>query len=164
MRAGLAMLLLLGACSQNSADTAVVEDSGPMLPKRVTLTIKAPPGQLVQTVDGLWLRAQPGTKEAPIQLREGPASIAERGFFKSWVGHPNCAVEPQVKSLKLSGIGGWIDQVELRCPGQWFGVLHFDLTIIVERQIEALRGADDPRRRLGLEPEAEDKPEGWKAP
>jgi hypothetical protein len=119
---------------------------------------------LVQTVDGLWLRAEPGTAKAPIQLREGPASVAEHGFFKSWVTHPSCATEPVVKSLELSGIDGWIDRVELRCPGEWFGELHFDMTIIVERQIEALRGADDPRRRLGLEPADDDELKEWKAP
>jgi len=49
-------------------------------PKKVVLTIKAPPDQLVETPQGLWLKAGLGTKESPVVVKDGPASIAELGF------------------------------------------------------------------------------------
>jgi hypothetical protein len=156
----LVVLALLGliACSKETsaptpAQPVAVEDPGP---KEVVLTIKAPPGQLVETPQGLWLKANLGTEDAPIEVRDGPASIAELGFSKTWVDHPPCPVDVGVASQKLTGGVRWIDRVRVRCQERWYGDLFFDLTDVVERQIESLRGADNPRALLGLDKPAQD--------
>jgi hypothetical protein len=148
------LALLVVACSQNEtprpapgpAPTSIQEG-----PQEVVLTVKAPPGQLVETPQGLWVKAHLGTKAHPLELQDGPASIAELGFARTWVDHPACPHAVSVRSKELLGGDRWIDRVEVRCKDKWFGELYFDLTVVVERQLEALRGADNPRARLGLE-------------
>lgn len=148
------LALLLVACSQNETPKVVSKPALARLeegPKEVVLTIKAPPGQLVETPQGLWVKAHLGTKAHPVELQDGPASIAELGFARSWVDHPACPEAVSVRSKELVGGDRWIDRVEVRCKDKWFGELYFDLTVVVERQLEALRGAENPRARLGLE-------------
>ena len=152
----LAVFLAIFGCAGCKGDTPA--KSGPTEvpqqpagPEEVVLTIKAPPGQLVETPQGLWMTAGLGTKDSPILLKDGPASIAELGFARTWVDHPPCAKEVGVRSKELVGGKRWIDRVEIRCDQKWYGEIFFDLTTVVERQIEALRGAEDPRVRLGLE-------------
>lgn len=148
------LALLLVACSQNETPKVVSKPALARLeegPKEVVLTIKAPPGQLVETPQGLWVKAHLGTKAHPVELQDGPASIAELGFARSWVDHPACPEPVSVRSKELVGGDRWIDRVEVRCKDKWFGELYFDLTVVVDRQLEALRGAENPRARLGLE-------------
>ena len=120
-------------------------------PERPVLTIKAPPGQMVQTRDGLWLKAAFGTKKDPIFVKDGPASIAELGFVRAWVDHPPCAEKLEVRSLGLEGGERWIDEVSVRCGDHWSDELYFDLTDVVQRQIESLQAVDDPRVLLGID-------------
>jgi hypothetical protein len=154
MRTALALVILgCVGCKSDPPDQpkpAQVPDK-PVGPEEVVLTIKAPPGQLVETPQGLWMTAGLGTKDSPVVLKDGPASIAELGFARSWVDHPPCATEVTVRSQELVGGDQWLDRVEVRCESKWYGEIFFDLTTVVERQIEALRGAEDPRVRLGLE-------------
>ena len=155
MRWGVWILCLAAsACSKDEKETpqpivpAPEQASGP---KQVVLTIKAPPDQLVETPQGLWLKAGLGTKESPTVVKDGPASVAELGFARTWVDHPPCAKPVEVQSQELMGGDRWIDRVRLRCGDRWEGEVFFDLTTVIERQIEALRGAENPRIRLGLE-------------
>jgi hypothetical protein len=152
------LALLLAACSQNELPKVAPKPAPTSLeqgPKEVVLTIKAAPGQLVETPQGLWVKAHLGTKAHPLELQDGPASIAELGFARSWVDHPACPEAISVRSKELVGGDRWIDRVEVRCKDKWFGELYFDLTVVVERQLEALRGAENPRARLGLESESD---------
>ena len=150
------LFVCLGFCAcakdekkpQQPVVAAQKEVSGP---QEVVLTIKAPPDQLVETPQGLWLKAGLGTKESPVVVKDGPASIAELGFARTWVDHPGCAKPVEVQSQELVGGDRWIDRVRIRCGDRWQGELFFDLTTVIERQIEALRGAENPRIRLGLE-------------
>lgn len=149
---GLSLAALCGCPAEEKKPVPVVpapvEEVGP---KEVVLTIKAPPNQLVETPQGLWLTAGMGTQESPVVVNDGPASIAELGFSRTWVDHPPCGKPVQVRSQELVGGDRWIDRVRIRCGDIWQGEIFFDLTTVVERQIEALRGADNPRVRLGLE-------------
>jgi len=150
---GLLSVLLVCGCPAKEEKPApvarvVVENTGM---KEVVLTIKAPPNQLVETPQGLWLKAGLGTQEAPVVVNDGPASIAELGFARTWVDHPPCGKPVEVQSQELVGGDRWIDRVRIRCGERWQGEIFFDLTTVVERQIEALRGAENPRIRLGLE-------------
>ena len=146
-------VLALSACpsdppAHETKDTVPIPS---IKPERPVLTIKAPPGQMVQTRDGLWLKAAFGTKKEPILVKDGPASIAELGFVRSWVDHPPCAEKLEIKSLGLEGGERWIDEVSVRCGDHWSGELYFDLTDLVQRQIDSLRAVDDPRKLLGID-------------
>ena len=150
----LALCLVVSACSKDEKKVqqpVVAPPEQASGPKEVVLTIKAPPDQLVETPQGLWLKAGLGTKESPVVVKDGPASIAELGFSRTWVDHPPCAKPVEVQSQELVGGDRWIDRVRIRCGDRWQGEVFFDLTTVVERQIEALRGAENPRIRLGLE-------------
>ncbi|MEE2836113.1 MAG: hypothetical protein VYB65_08870 [Myxococcota bacterium] len=144
---------LVGGCpaSEPAPPASPPAAPTPSGPRDVTLTIKAPPDQLVETPQGLWVKAGMGTEEAPVVVKDGPASIAELGFARTWVDHPPCGQPVEVKSLELVGGERWLDRVRISCGERWRGELFFDLTDVIERQIEALRGAENPRMRLGLE-------------
>ncbi len=146
-------VLVALSCTRNEPSSVEAKPTPPKPtgPDKVVLTIKAPPGQLVETPQGLWMTAGLGTKDSPIVLKDGPASIAELGFARTWVDHPPCSNELTVRSKELVGGKQWLDRVEISCGEVWTGEIFFDLTTVVERQIEALRGAEDPRVRLGLE-------------
>ena len=150
----LALCLVASACSRDEKTVqqpVVAPPEQASGPREGVLTIKAPPDQLVETPQGLWLKAGLGTKESPVVVKDGPASIAELGFSRTWVDHPPCAKPVEVQSQELVGGDRWIDRVRIRCGDRWQGEVFFDLTTVVERQIEALRGVENPRIRLGLE-------------
>jgi hypothetical protein len=148
--AGLALFALAGCPGSGAPDTAppakVKKAQGPRI---VSLKMKAEADQLVQTKTGLWLVSAAGDERHPIKVNDGPSTIAEKGFIQDWIDLPVCGRTIEHHSVGLDP-KTWLDHVVVTCGKVWRADLYFDLSQVVQAQIDNVQRQKDPRKLLGL--------------